>query len=82
MITRKNQHDKLFFEDPNIPKLNDVDLEELEKPLTMQECFETLKTSANGKCPVSDGFTVEFYLNFWSVLGEGMAQNFIYDVTH
>ena len=72
----ENINDKLFFENPNLPKLNEVELEELEKPLTKEECFETLKLSSKGKCPGSDGFTVEFYLCFWSISGEEMVESF------
>ena len=43
-VPRENINDKLFF-DPNLPKLNEVELEELERPLTKEECFETLKLS-------------------------------------
>ena len=50
----KNINDKLFFENPNHPKLNEVELEEVERPLTTEECFETLKLSSKGKCPGSD----------------------------
>ena len=57
-------------------------LEELERPLTKQECFETLKTCSKGKCPGSDGFTVEFYQQFWSALGEEMVQSFNYASKH
>ena len=55
----ENPNDKLFFENLNLPQLNEVELEELERPLTKEECFETLKLSSKGKCPGSDGFTVE-----------------------
>ena len=75
-VPRENLNDKLFFENPNLPKLNEVELEELERPLTKEECFETLKLSSRGKCPGSDGFTVEFYIHFWHLLGEEMVQSF------
>ena len=81
-VPRKNINDKLFFENPNLPKLNEVELEELEMPLTKEECFETLKLSSKGECPGSDGFTVEFYLRFWSVLGEEMVQSFNHALIH
>ena len=81
-VPRKIQDDKLFFEDPNLPKLKDADLEELERPLTKQECFETLKTCSKGKCPGSDGFTVEFFQQFWTALGEEMVQSFNYASRH
>ena len=32
----ENINDKLFFQHPNLPKLNEVELEELERPLTKE----------------------------------------------
>ena len=78
----ENPNDKLFFENLNLPQLNKVELEELERPVTKEECFETLKLSSKGKCPGSDGFTVEFYLHFWSILGEDMVQSFNQALTY
>ena len=72
----------MFFDNLNLPQLNGVKLEELERPLTKEECFETLKLSAKGKCPGSDGFTVEFYLHFWSILGEEMVESFNQALTY
>ena len=73
----ENPNDKLFFENPNLPRLNEDELEKLERPPTKEECFETLKLISKGKCPESDGFIVEFYLPyFWSILGEEMVQSF------
>ena len=46
-----NPNDKLFFENLSLPQLNEVEQEELERPLTMEEWFETLKLSSKGKCP-------------------------------
>ena len=36
------------------------------------------KQCAEGKCPGSDGLSVEFYLHFWPLLGEEMTQSFNY----
>ena len=72
----ENVNDKLFFENSNLPKLSEVELEELEGPLTKEECFETLKVCSKGKSPGSDGFTVEFYICFWSILAEEMVESF------
>ena len=81
-VPRSSLHDNLFFENPNLPKLTDIELDELDRPLTKQECFEILKICAKDKCPGSDGFTVEFYLHFWSILGEEMVQSFNYALAH
>ena len=48
--------------------------DKLESPLRSEECYNALKECAKGKCPGSDGLSVEFYLHFWSLLGEEMTQ--------
>ena len=52
--------------------------DKLESPLRSEECYNVLKECAKGKCPGSDGLSVEFYLHFWSLLGEEMTQSFNY----
>ena len=42
--------------------------DKLENPLRSEECYNVLKECAKGKCPGSDGLSVEFYLHFWSLL--------------
>ena len=37
--------------------------------LTAAECLSALKGMARGKAPGCDGFPMEFYVKFWSVLG-------------
>ena len=81
-VPTSDVHDNLFFNDPNLIKLNDDEQEELELPLTKEECLQTLKQCAKGKCPGSDGLSVEFYLHFWPLLGDEMVQSFNYGFEH
>ena len=53
-----------------------------EKLLKKEDCFQTLKISLKGKCLGSDGFTVEFYIHFCSLLGEEMVQSFNQALLH
>ena len=46
-VPRENLNDKLFFESANLLKLNEVELEELERPLTKEECFENSAPKKN-----------------------------------
>jgi len=48
----------------------------LEGLLTYEECKETLKTFQHGKSPGEDGFTAEFYLEFFDLLGEDLIESF------
>ena len=77
-VPTSDEHDNLFFNDPSLTKLNENEQEELELPLTQKECLQTLRQCAKGKCPGSDGLSVEFYLHFWPLLGDKMVESFNY----
>ena len=68
----------IFFEDANLPKLDKPEQDKLEDLLRNEECYNVLKECAKGKCPRSDGLSVEFYLYFWPLLGEEMTRSFNY----
>ena len=53
-----------FLQDPNLVKLDEDELHELEQLLSKSECFNILKQCAKNKCPGSDVLSVEFYLQF------------------
>lgn len=72
----------LFFENPNLAKLDETGKNELEHPLSNEECLHILEQCAKGKCPGSDGLSVEFYLRFWSMLGEELVQSLNYGFEH
>ncbi|GBG66829.1 hypothetical protein CBR_g70707 [Chara braunii] len=42
---------------------------DLDRPLTLEEISQTVKTMAKGKSPGVDGLTVEFYIANWTVFG-------------
>ena len=69
---------KQFFEDPNLPKLDETEKNELQLPLTNEECLHILEQCAKGKCPGTDGLSVEFYLHSWPMLGEELVQSLNY----
>ena len=71
-------YNDLIFEDANLSKLDKPEQDKLEDPLRNEECYNVLKECAKGKCPGSDGLSVEFYLYFWPLLGEEMTQSFNY----
>ena len=57
-----SQHDlHHFIVNVNIPKLSDVERDEIEAHLTYDECEKALRSFDKGKAPGEDGFTVEFY---------------------
>jgi len=59
-----------------LPKLSDGERDELEGPLTYDECKQVLETFQNDKSPGEDGFTVEFYKFFFELLGHNLIKSF------
>ena len=57
-----------FIENINLPQLSEEDKSALEGELTTAECLQILKTFSNGKSPGEDGFTTEFYVQFFDIL--------------
>lgn len=49
--------------------LSDSDRHVCEGAVTLAELTASLKTMNFNKAPGSDGFSVEFYLKFWDLLG-------------
>ena len=43
--------------------------------LTYEECKESLDTFNAGKSPGEDGFTVEFYLTFFDLIGNDLVDS-------
>ena len=50
--------------------------EELERLLLNEKYFLIIKQCSKNKTLETDELSVEFYLRFWSLLGEEMAQSF------
>ena len=65
-----------FTEHLKIPKLSDADRDRIEGPLSYEECKKALDTFQNNKAPGEDGFTVEFYMFFFDLLGHDLVASF------
>ena len=53
-----------FIEKYNFPKLNQEEIEDLNKPITSKEIKTVIRNLPENKSPGPDGFTAEFYHKF------------------
>ena len=70
-----------ILNNPKIPKLFDNEIRICDGKLTVDECYKSLQLFESNKSPGNDGLTVEFYREFWHILGSIMVDspNFSYD---
>ena len=71
-----------FVEKVSIPKLTEAQKEKCEEKLTVNECYNSLKSFQKNKAPGNDGLTVEFYLVFWPILGKHLVECYNYVHEH
>ena len=53
-----------FLENYNFPKLDQEEIEDLNRPITSMEIEVVLKNLSTNKSPGPDGFTSEFYQKY------------------
>ena len=82
-----------FLEKYNFPKLNQEEIEGLNRPITSMEIKTVIRSLPANKSPGPDGFTAEFYLKFGQELTpilpnlfqkiaeEGKLPNSVYEAT-
>ena len=64
-----------FTNNLEIPQLTEDMRDKLEGPLTYEECKEASSSFSKDKSPGEDGFTAEFYINFFDILGEDLVRS-------
>jgi hypothetical protein len=56
--------------------LSEEEKNKMEDPLTVDECYEIIKTFKSNKSPGNDGISAEFYKKFWPIFGRYMVESF------
>ena len=75
--TINQEMDTLFFnKENNFHILSNEESDSMESEITPEECHKMLKKMKPNKSPGSDGFTAEFYLEFWDELKFIMTNSF------
>ena len=69
------EHFSSYVEQLEFPCLSHEMSLKAEGLLTCEECKESLDTFSPGKSPGEDGFTVEFYLTFFDLIGEDLVNS-------
>ena len=77
-----------FLEKYNFPKLNQEEIENLNRPITSTEMETVIRNLPTNRSPGPDGFTAEFYQKFredWNsfqkIAEEGKLPNSFYEAT-
>ena len=82
-----------FLEKYNFPKLNQDEIEDLNRAITSKEIETVIRILPANKSPGPDGFTAKFYQNFreeltlillklfQKIAGEGKLPNSFYEAT-
>jgi len=65
-----------------IPRLSEDFKKSCEDELTLNECFETLKTFQENKTPGNDGLSTEFYKTFWPIVGHLLVESLNFSYRH
>ena len=60
---------KFVCDEQNLPKLEDIERDSMEAPISLTELTNALKNTKRGKTPGSDGLIAAFYVMFWKKLG-------------
>lgn len=68
----------VFPDEISLPSLNEAQKQSISAPFQAVDVLKTLKSMAKNKCPGPDGFSVEFYLHTWDIVGREVTNGVLY----
>ena len=71
-----------FLKSQNMSKINDIDKEKCETPLSLEEIAKAAKELKNDKSPGSDGISANFYKFFWPDIKLFLFDSYKYSFDH
>ena len=80
-ITNKDDnYEDIFFENKDIPKLNEEEKKICEGLITFHECELVVKEFKCNKSPGNDGLSIEFYKQFWNEIKHELIDCYNYSL--
>ncbi|KAL8089208.1 hypothetical protein AgCh_038843 [Apium graveolens] len=74
-----SEHEVAAFPDNlQLPTLSESQRSFLVTPFKPEDVLKTLKSMSKNKCAGPDGFSVEFFLSAWSIIGNDVIKGIIY----
>ena len=67
-----------FPENLSLPCISSSQALDMQLPFCSADIYATLKSMAKGKSPGPDGFTVEFYLAAWDIVGDDVCKAILF----
>ncbi|XP_039145509.1 uncharacterized protein LOC120282722 [Dioscorea cayenensis subsp. rotundata] len=69
---RRQEHEIAPVLPDDLPKITEIEGEELIREVTKKKVFEALQSLPAGKSPGADGFKVGFYCFYWTEIGDAL----------
>ena len=77
-VSKTERECKAFLDSIHLPSLSDEQKLLCDKPITIDDLYQSLSSMSNGKSPGNDGFSVEFFKFFWEDIKDLLFASYQY----